>query len=68
VEEEGAAVELGSGVRELAEEPGERNVGALVVFVRMRDKVLGFCNGLSTATARWRPSRGPGSHGACERG
>jgi hypothetical protein len=68
VEEEGVAVELGSGVRELAEELGERDVGALVVFMRTRDKVLGFCSRLSTATARWRPSRGSGSRGACERG
>jgi hypothetical protein len=63
VEEEGAAVELGSRVRESAEEPGERDVGALVVLMRMKDKALGSCSGLSTVTARWRPSRAPGSRG-----
>jgi hypothetical protein len=30
------------------------------VLVCMKDKVLGSCSGLSTATARWRPSRAPG--------
>jgi hypothetical protein len=64
----GAAVELEAGVWKLAEKPGERNVGALVVLVPVRDKVLGFCSGLSTVTARWRPSRAPGSRGACKRG
>jgi hypothetical protein len=64
VEEEGAAVELEAGVRKLAEKLGKRDVGALVVLVRARDNVLGFCSGLSTATARWRPSRAPGSRGA----
>jgi hypothetical protein len=64
----GAAVELEAGVRKLAEKPGERNVGALVVLVRTRDKVLRFCSGLSTATARWRPCRAPGSRGARKRG
>jgi hypothetical protein len=63
VEEEGAALELGSRVRESAEAPGERNVGALVVLMRTRDKVLGFCSGLSTVMARWRPSRAPGDRG-----
>jgi hypothetical protein len=63
VEEEGTAVELGSRVRESVEAPGERNVGALVVLMRARDKVLGFCSRLSTATARWRPSRAPGGRG-----
>jgi hypothetical protein len=64
----GAAVEFGSGVQELAEEPEERGVGALVVLVRTRDRVLGLRSGLSTATARWRPSRAPGSRGARKRG
>jgi hypothetical protein len=68
VKEEGAAVELEVGVWKLAEKPGERNIGALVVLVRARDKVLGFCSELSTATARWRPSRAPGSRGARKRG
>jgi hypothetical protein len=64
VEEEKAAVEIAAGVRELAEEPGEQNVGALVVLLRVRDKALACCSELSTATARWRPSRAPGSRGA----
>jgi hypothetical protein len=68
VKEEGAAVELEAGVRKLAEKPRERNVGALVELVRMRDKVLGFCSGLSTGTARWQPSRAPGSRGTRKRG
>jgi hypothetical protein len=68
VEEEGAAVEFGSSVRKLVEEPEERGVGALVVLVRVRDRVLGLHSGLSTATVRWRPSRGPGSRGASKRG
>jgi hypothetical protein len=68
VEEEGAAVELEAGVRELAEEPGERNVGALVVLLCTKDKALASCSKLSTATARWRPSRASGSRGACKRG
>jgi hypothetical protein len=61
-------VELGSGVRELAEEPGERVVGALVVLMRAKDKALGFCSELSTAAARWQPSRAPGGRGVCKRG
>jgi hypothetical protein len=68
VKEEGAAVELEAGVQKLAEKPGERNVGALVVLARERDKVLGFCSGLSTVTARWWPSRAPGSRGVRKRG
>jgi hypothetical protein len=61
-------VELGSEVRESAEEPGERDVGALVVLMRAKDKTLGFCSELSTAAARWRPCRAPGGRGACKRG
>jgi hypothetical protein len=68
VEEEEAAVEIAGGVRELAEEPGEQNVGALVVLLRMKDKALARRSQLSTATARWRPSRAPGSRGARKRG
>jgi hypothetical protein len=41
----GAAVELEAGVRKLAEKLGERNVGALIVLVRVRDKVLGSTAG-----------------------
>jgi hypothetical protein len=63
-----AAVEFGSGVRELAEELEERGVGARAVLVRTRSKVLRLRYGLSTATVRWRPSRAPGSHGARKRG
>jgi hypothetical protein len=63
VEEEEAAVEITAGVRELAEKPGEQNVGALVVLLRARDKALACCSELSTATVRWRPSRAPGSRG-----
>jgi hypothetical protein len=37
----GAVVELGSRVRESAEEPGERDVGALVVLMCAKDKALG---------------------------
>jgi hypothetical protein len=64
----GAAVELEAGVRELAEKPGERDVGALIVVLRAEDKALASCRELSTATTRWRPSRAPGSGGACKRG
>jgi hypothetical protein len=55
----GAAVGFGSGIRELAEEPEEWDVGAHVVLVRVRGRVLGLYCGLSTATVRWRPSRAP---------
>jgi hypothetical protein len=52
-------VGFGSGVRELAEEPEERDVGAHVVPVRARGRLLGLCCGLSMATVRCRPSRAP---------
>jgi hypothetical protein len=68
VEEEGAAVEIEAGVRELAKEPGEQDVGTLVVLLRAKDKALACCSELSTATARWRRSRAPGSRGARKRG
>jgi hypothetical protein len=68
VEQEEAAVEIEAGVRELAEERGERNVEALVVLLHTKDKALACCSELSTATARWRPSRAPGSRGARKRG
>jgi hypothetical protein len=68
VEEEEAAVEIAAGIRELAEEPGEQNVGALVVLLRAKDKALARCSELSTATERWRPSRAPGSRGARKQG
>jgi hypothetical protein len=55
----GAAVGFGSGVRELAKEPEEWNVGARVVLVRARDRGLGLRCGLSTMTVRWLPSRAP---------
>jgi hypothetical protein len=55
----GAAVGFGSSVQELAKEPEERNVGARVVLVRVRDRGLGLRCGRSTATVRWRPSRAP---------
>jgi hypothetical protein len=45
----------------LAKEPEERDVGARVVLVRARGRVLGLRCGLSTATVRWRPSRAPAS-------
>jgi hypothetical protein len=64
MEEEEAAVEIAAGVRELAEEAGEQNVGALVMLLRARDKALAYCSELSTATVRWQPSRAPGSRGA----
>jgi hypothetical protein len=68
VEEEEAALEIVAGVREFSEEPGEQNVGALVVLLRMKDKALARRSELSTATARWRPSRAPDSRGARKRG
>jgi hypothetical protein len=40
VEEEEAVVEIAAGVRELAEEPGEQNVGALVVLLHVKYKAL----------------------------
>jgi hypothetical protein len=52
VEEEEAALEIAAGVRELAEEPREQNVGALVVLLRAKDKALACCSELSTAMAR----------------
>jgi hypothetical protein len=61
-------VELEAGVRELAEKPGEPDVGALVVLLHAEDKALASCRELSTATGRWLPSRAPGSRGACKRG
>jgi hypothetical protein len=54
-----AAVEFGSGARELAKEPEEWDVEALVVLVRARDRGLGLRCRLSTATVRWRPSKAP---------
>jgi hypothetical protein len=68
VEEEGAVVEIEAGVWELAKGPGEWDVGALVVLLRAKDKALACCSELSTAMARWRPSRAPGSRGARKRG
>jgi hypothetical protein len=68
VEDSGAVVEIEAGVRELAKEPGERDVGALVVLLRAKDTALACCSKLSSATARWRPSRAPGSRGARKRG
>ena len=47
---------LGSGVGEMAKGRGERVEGVLVVPMRVRDRALGLCPELSTATARWRPS------------
>jgi hypothetical protein len=62
------AVEFGSGIRELVEEPKERGVGARAVLVHARSKVLGLRCGLSMATVRRRPSRAPGSRGTRKRG
>jgi hypothetical protein len=60
---EEAAVGNAAGVRKLAREAGEQNVGALVVLLRASVKALVYCSELSTTTARWRPSRAPGSRG-----
>ena len=47
---------LGSGVGEMAKGRGERVEGVLVVPMRARERALGLCPELSTATARWRPA------------
>jgi hypothetical protein len=52
-EEQRAAVVIGLGVGETAEEPGGWVAGALVVLMRAKDKALGFCSELSTAAVRW---------------
>jgi hypothetical protein len=51
-----AAVEFGSGARELAKGLEERNVEVGVVLIRVRDRGLRLCRGLSSATMRWRPA------------
>ena len=58
----------GSGVREMAKGRGERVEGVLVVLMRVRDRALGLCPELSTATARWRPAEPWGARGTGRRG
>jgi hypothetical protein len=64
VKGEEATVGNAAGVRELARGTGERNVEALVVLVRARDRGLGLHGGLSTAMMRWQPADARGSRGA----
>ena len=52
----GGGVVPGSGVGEMVKGRGERVEGVLVVPMRARDRALGLCPELSTATARWRPA------------
>jgi hypothetical protein len=58
-----AAVEFGSGARELAKGLKKRNVEACVVLVRARDRGLRLRGGLSSAAMRWRPVDARGSRG-----
>jgi hypothetical protein len=48
-------VEFGSGARELAKGLEEQNVEVGVVPMRVRDRGLRLCGGLSSLTMRWRP-------------
>jgi hypothetical protein len=64
VEEERAAMEFGSGARELALELEKQNVGVKVMLLRVRDRELRLFDELSTATRRWQPADAPGSRGA----
>jgi hypothetical protein len=64
VEEERAAVEFGSGARELALELEKQNVGVKVMLLRVRDRELSLFGELSTVTRRWRPADAWGSRGA----
>jgi hypothetical protein len=68
VAEERAAVEFGSGARELALELEKQNVGVKVMLLRMRDRELRLFGELSTATRRWRPADARGSRGVRARG
>jgi hypothetical protein len=68
MEEERAAVEFGSGARELAMRLEERTVEVGVVLMPARDRGLRLCGGLSTVTRRWRPADARGSRGARKRG
>jgi hypothetical protein len=67
VEEERAAVEFGSGARELAMGLKEWSVEVGVVLMCARDRGLRLCGGLSTATRRWQPADARGSRGARRR-
>jgi hypothetical protein len=56
VEEERAAVEFGSGARELAMGLKERSVGVKVMLLHVRDRELRLFGELSTVMRRWRPA------------
>jgi hypothetical protein len=53
-----------SGVGETAKAQEEWFAGVFVVLMRVGVKTLASCSELSTATARWRPSRASGGRGS----
>jgi hypothetical protein len=63
-----AAVESGSGARELTEVLEERDIEVKAMLLRTRDRRFKRRAGLSSVTMRWRPASARKHRGARERG